>query len=242
METILKALESMGKASSLELAARLGMERQQVINELWELKNAGVVTKNGPSWSLSDGRELENENVGEMPASRVTEPHLTEALKKHDPQTADELAALFGVTSRKVASTLAMATKKSRVHRVAKDGKYRYCLPKQYIAEMQENQGNSKLEQQPERVKLSAPGITSLASTEDIVEVVQSIPSFTENRHDDMIFPSLHMANRELRRAKYKVQKWERVCAALRELNKHRDIVTQLRKENALGRTIKSTG
>lgn len=82
---------------------------------------------------------------------------------------------------------------------------------------MQENQGNSKPEQQPERVKLPAPGITSLASTEDIVEVVQSIPSFTENRHDDMIFPSLHMANRELRRAKYKVHKWERICAALRE-------------------------
>lgn len=171
METILKALESMGKASSLELAARLGMERQQVINELWELKNAGVVTKNGPSWSLSDGCDLENENVGEMPASRVTELHLTEALEKHGPQTADELAALFGVTSRKVASTLAMATKNSRVHRVVKDGKYRYCLPNQYVAEVQENQGNSKPEQQPERVRLHAPGITSPASTEDIVEV-----------------------------------------------------------------------
>ena len=107
---------------------------------------------------------------------------------------------------------------------------------------MQKNQGNSKPEQQPERVKLPAPGITSLASTEDIVEMEQPIPSFTENRHDDMIFPSLHMANRELRRAKYKVQRWERICAALRELNKHRDIVTQLRKEDVRGRTIKSTG
>ncbi|QMG40974.1 DUF1627 domain-containing protein [Citrobacter freundii] len=36
--------------------------------------------------------------------------------------------------------------------------------------------------------------------------------------------------------------KWERVCTALREMNKHRDIVTQFRKEDALGRTIKSTG
>ncbi|WP_373996099.1 DUF1627 domain-containing protein [Escherichia coli] len=31
-----------------------------------------------------------------------------------------------------------------------------------------------------------------------------------------------------LRRAKSDVQKWERVCAALRELNKHRDIVRQI--------------
>lgn len=242
METVLKALEAMGKASSLELAARLGMERQQVINELWELKNAGVVTKNGPSWSLSDGSDLENENVGEMPASRVTEMHLTEALGRHGPQTADELAALFGVTSRKVASTLAMATKKSRVHRVAKDGKYRYCLPNQHVAEMQENFGKSKPEQQPEGVKLPTTDITSLVSTEDIAVVVQSIPSFIANRPDDMIFPSLHMANRELRRAKNKVQKWERVCAALRELNKHRDIVAQLRKKDEPGRTIKPIG
>ncbi|HAX9487082.1 TPA: DUF1627 domain-containing protein [Escherichia coli] len=45
---------------------------------------------------------------------------------------------------------------------------------------------------------------------------------------DNLILPSLHMANRELRRAKNHVQKWERVCAALRELNKHRDIVRQI--------------
>ncbi|HFI5850359.1 TPA: DUF1627 domain-containing protein [Escherichia coli] len=44
----------------------------------------------------------------------------------------------------------------------------------------------------------------------------------------NLVLPSLHMANRELRRAKNHVQKWERVCAALRELNKHRDIVRQI--------------
>ncbi|NAI40143.1 DUF1627 domain-containing protein [Escherichia coli] len=40
--------------------------------------------------------------------------------------------------------------------------------------------------------------------------------------------PSLRRANLALRRAKSDVQKWERVCAALRELNKHRDIVRQI--------------
>ncbi|MDS2077346.1 DUF1627 domain-containing protein, partial [Escherichia coli] len=64
--------------------------------------------------------------------------------------------------------------------------------------------------------------------TETVADIVQSLPSFTETRADDLILPSLHMANRELRRAKNHVQKWERVCAALRELNKHRDIVRQI--------------
>ncbi|HAN8730929.1 TPA: DUF1627 domain-containing protein, partial [Escherichia coli] len=38
----------------------------------------------------------------------------------------------------------------------------------------------------------------------------------------------LRRANLALRRAKSDVQKWERVCAALRELNKHQDIVRQI--------------
>ncbi|HAX5045408.1 TPA: DUF1627 domain-containing protein [Escherichia coli] len=56
----------------------------------------------------------------------------------------------------------------------------------------------------------------------------QPVPSFTETQADDLVLLSLHIANRELRRAKNHVQKWERVCAALRELNKHRDIVRQI--------------
>ena len=63
---------------------------------------------------------------------------------------------------------------------------------------------------------------------------MQSLPSFTETRSDDLILPSLHMANRELRRAKSHVQKWERVCAALRELNKYRDIVRQIVDSSSL--------
>ncbi|EHT3198327.1 DUF1627 domain-containing protein, partial [Escherichia coli] len=67
--------------------------------------------------------------------------------------------------------------------------------------------------------------------TETVADIVQSLPSFTETQADNLILPSLHMANRELRRAKSHVQKWERVCAALRELNKYRDIVAQLCQE-----------
>ena len=48
---------------------------------------------------------------------------------------------------------------------------------------------------------------------------------------DNLVLPSLRQANRELRRAKSDIRKWERVCAALRELNKYRDIVAQLCQE-----------
>lgn len=38
METVLRALKAMGKANSVELAARLDISREEVLNELWELK------------------------------------------------------------------------------------------------------------------------------------------------------------------------------------------------------------
>ncbi|HIB7419376.1 TPA: DUF1627 domain-containing protein, partial [Escherichia coli] len=60
--------------------------------------------------------------------------------------------------------------------------------------------------------------------TETVADIVQPL----EKRVDNLVLPSLRQANRELRRAKNHVQKWERVCAALRELNKHRDIVRQI--------------
>ncbi|EFH3309008.1 TPA: DUF1627 domain-containing protein, partial [Escherichia coli] len=52
--------------------------------------------------------------------------------------------------------------------------------------------------------------------------------SFIRKHPDGLILPSLHVANRELRRAKSHVQKWERVCAALREINKHRDVIQKI--------------
>ncbi|EJZ7768206.1 DUF1627 domain-containing protein, partial [Escherichia coli] len=64
--------------------------------------------------------------------------------------------------------------------------------------------------------------------TESVAVTVQSQPSFTRKHPDGLILPSLHVANRELRRAKGQVQKWERLCAALREINKHRDVIQKI--------------
>ncbi len=62
METVFDALKAMGKATSVELAARLDISREEAVNELWELKRNGVVDKTGHTWSLAGEGE-----------SRVTE-------------------------------------------------------------------------------------------------------------------------------------------------------------------------
>lgn len=225
METVFDALKAMGKASSQEVAARLGMTRDEAINELWKLKRRGEADNNGPMWWLA--QDDENAPVAQVP--KVTAQMLIDAIEQHGPKTAEELASMFRITSRRANSSLAMAISKGRLIRANQDGKFRYCIPGNNLpaepkaASVTENDG--KAFPQPAGVALPAQ---EDIKTETVADIVQSLPSFTETQVDDLVLPSLHMAKRELRRAKSHVQKWERVCAALRELNRHRDIVRQI--------------
>ena len=204
METVFDALKAMGKASSQEVTARLGMTRDEAINELWKLKRRGWADNKGSMWWLTNEKSDENDTVTQAP--KVTAQMLIEAIERHGPKAADELALMFRITSRRVNSSLAMAISKGCLIRVNQNGKFRYCMPG----------GNLPAQEAATQEDIK---------TETVADIVQSLPSFTETRADDLVLPSLHMANRELRRAKSHVQKWERVCAALRELNKHRDMV-----------------
>ncbi|EPO1210570.1 DUF1627 domain-containing protein [Escherichia coli] len=245
METVLHALKAMGKANSVELAARLDISREEVLNELWELKKNGVVDKTGHTWFLAG--EGESGVTEEQPAQsevpdvltgeveqKVTADMMIEFICQDGAKTCEELADKFGVSIRKVASTLAVVTATGRLARVNQNGKFRYCIPgadllaEPEAASVAETDG--KAFPQPACVALPVREAETQEEikTETVADIVQSLPSFTETKADDLILPSLHVANRELRRAKGQVQKWERVCAALRELNKCRDILRDI--------------
>ncbi|ENT3694542.1 DUF1627 domain-containing protein [Escherichia coli] len=241
METVFDALKAMGKATSVELAARLDISREEVLNELWELKKAGFVDKSVYTWRVADNNvQQEQPEQAELPeetttatVAKISECDLTAAIEQRGPQTADELATLFGTTSRKVASTLAMAISKGRLIRVNQNGKFRYCIPGDNLpaepkaASVAETDGKAF----PHPAGVALP-VQEAATQEDIkTETVADIVQSLEKRVDNLVLPSLRQANRELRRAKSDIRKWERVCAALRELNKYRDIVAQLCRE-----------
>ncbi|HGC1372842.1 TPA: DUF1627 domain-containing protein [Escherichia coli] len=245
METVLDALKAMGKATSVELATRLDISREEVLNELWELKRNGLVDKTGHIWFLAgegESRVTEERPVkseaqdmltGEV-EQKVTADMMIEFISQEGAKTCEELAGKFGVSTRKVASTLAVVTATGRLARVNRNGKFSYCMPGDNLpaepkaAPVTKTAG--KAFPQPAGVALPVQEAATQEeiTTDTVGDIVQSLPSFTETRADDLVLPSLHMANRELRRAKNHVQKWERVCAALRELNKHRDIVRQI--------------
>ncbi|EHZ8069427.1 DUF1627 domain-containing protein [Escherichia coli] len=245
METVSDALKALKKASSHVVAARLGISREEAVNELWELKKNGVVDKTGHTWFLAgEGEsrvteewpvksEAQDMLTGEV-EQKVTADMMIEFICQDGAKTCEELADKFGVSIRKVASTLAVVTATGRLARVNQNGKFRYCIPgadlpaEPEAASVAETDG--KAFPQPTGVALPVQETTTQEEikTESVAVTVQSQPLFTRKHPDGLILPSLHVANRDLRRAKGQVQKWERVCAALRELNKHRDIVRQI--------------
>ncbi|EOP3030506.1 DUF1627 domain-containing protein [Escherichia coli] len=230
METVFDALKALKRASSQVVAARLGISREDAVNELWKLKRRGEADNKGSMWWLTQAGESEPVS----PVPKVTAQMLIEAIELHGPQTADELALMFGITSRRANSSLAMAISKGRLIRANQSGKFRYCIPgadlpaEPEAASAAETDGKAFPQPAGVAVPVQGDAIQEEIKTETVADIEQSLSLLTETRADDLILPSLHMANRELRRAKNHVQKWERVCAALRELNKHRDIVRQI--------------
>ncbi|EEW1674035.1 DUF1627 domain-containing protein [Escherichia coli] len=226
METVFDALKALKRASSQEVSARLGISREDAVNELWKLKRRGEADNKGSMWWLTiEATEMVTKTTAEM---------LINAIEQHGPQSADELALMFGITSRRANSTLAMAISKGRLIRVNQNGKFRYCLPGDNLpaepkaASVTETAGKAFPQTAGVALPVREAETQEEIKTESVAVTVQSQPSFTRKHPDSLILPSLHMANRELRRAKGQVQKWERVCAALRELNKHQDIVRQI--------------
>ncbi|HDW1011517.1 TPA: DUF1627 domain-containing protein [Escherichia coli] len=244
METVFDALKAMEKATSVELAARLDISREEVLNELWELKKAGFVDKSVYTWRVAG--EGESGVAEEQPAQsevqdvltreverKVTADMMIEFIGQEGAKTCEELAGKFGVSTRKVASTLAVVTATGRLARVNQNGKFRYCIPGDNLpaepkaALVAETDGKAF----PQPASVALP-VQEAATQEDIkTETVADIVQPLEKRVDNLVLPSLRQANRELRRAKSDIRKWERVCAALRELNKYRDIVAQLCQE-----------
>ncbi|EET2725238.1 DUF1627 domain-containing protein [Escherichia coli] len=245
MGTVLHALKAMGKANSVELAARIDISREEVLNELWELKKNGVVDKTGHTWFLAvegesrvtEERPVKSETqdmLTEEVAPKVSANMMIEFIAQEGAKTCEEIAGKFGVSTRKVASTLAVVTATGRLARVNQNGRFRYCMPGDNLpaepkaALVTENDGKAFPQPAGAALPVREAATQEEIKTESVAVTVQSQPLFTRKHPDGLILPSLHVANRELRRAKGQVQKWERVCAALRELNKHRDIVRQI--------------
>ncbi|EEC7490689.1 DUF1627 domain-containing protein, partial [Escherichia coli] len=100
---------------------------------MWELKKNGVVDKTGHTWFLAvegesgvtEGQALQPEApdvVTEEVAPKVSADMMIEFIAQEGAKTCEEIAGKFGVSTRKVASTLAVVTATGRLARVNQNG------------------------------------------------------------------------------------------------------------------------
>ncbi|EDZ9221005.1 DUF1627 domain-containing protein [Salmonella enterica] len=138
METVLDVLKAMEKASAREIAARMKIEPRDALEMLNEQQEIGTVTFLNGYWLLSGIAPARTKTVkcgtlkpeaSKEMTVKIGEQQLTDAIRENGPLTAEDLATMFDVTSRKVVATLANATGKGRLSRVKQDGKFRYCIP-----------------------------------------------------------------------------------------------------------------
>lgn len=136
METVLDVLKVTGKSTAREVADLIDIDIRDALEMLSEQQETGTVTFLNGYWSLSGiapakavKRKTPKPEAPKESTVKIGEPQMLDAIREHGPQTAEDLATLFGITSRKVTSTLAMATGKGRLSRVKQGGKYCYSLP-----------------------------------------------------------------------------------------------------------------
>ncbi|MFZ4218699.1 DUF1627 domain-containing protein [Enterobacter ludwigii] len=222
METVLSALKAMGKATAIEIAARTGMDREQVVRDLWELKLSGVAERVGGAWKLldDDGQADEPEEPSAtaepQPTGKIGEPEITAVLRLEGPKTAEELAARFGTTARKIASTLTMPVSRGRLQRVSQGGKFRYDLP--------------AAETVPEPIPATPDPAVELVDVSETQHREPTPPVAVEIPAAPAGFqtctPDLREINREIRRAESRLRLLYKLRDATHVVRRHGGIMT----------------
>ncbi|EEG3099185.1 DUF1627 domain-containing protein [Salmonella enterica] len=242
-ESVIDALKAMDKATSREVAARLAIDHVDTLVMLQDEMERGTVECKDGRWSVVSADENESGNTTTITASddsgngdkapgKISEQQMIDVIRKHGQQTAEELATLFGITVRRVASTLAKATSKGRLNRVNQGGKFRYCLPDECLPTTQETTINTAEQNKPDLHQESAPLPEPQVMEEDpaarVEQVIQSIPVFLNNPPDKFVFRLLTRGNQERRRARENLARLDEVCDALRVLHKHPQLIKAL--------------
>lgn len=233
METLLDVIKAMEKATAREIAARMKIdvremldmlreheEREQVcqVNGMWQL--AGSATKPLAPPTRSEKPTLP---APVSPKATITADGLIRTISDKGPLTADELARLTGTTSRKIASTLAMATNRGRIVRQAVNGRFCYCMP--------EKKDTHEADERPRVEVIPPPVITAKPApvanpeckqAERDDAFVKAIPSLKAKPSVSMQIPTPGALAKEIRRTKARLAQLERCRGALRELGKFR--------------------
>lgn len=230
METVIQALNVMGKATAREVASRLGIEPATALNMLREHEEGEEVTQSNGYWVVGKPLRTQAARAAVQPPVKVTVNDLARLLAEHGPKSSAELAALARIESKRVAPMLTYHLEKGKILREKIDGKFVYsvrsekpaaAVPKEPVIENKERE--------------PAPAVPALTDADKPLEqFVSEIPSFTEGRSAGQMIPTVRVISREIRRTRNKLASLEKLRDAVRVVGRHKNLVNQLVNPEAL--------
>ncbi|POZ15039.1 hypothetical protein C3Z09_15240 [Lelliottia aquatilis] len=232
METVIQALEKMGRATYREVAARLDIEPVEALNMLREQREQGLCDFSDGGWFVG---KLKGQAQVAKPAATAKskllqgaepEPVDPEAISQLlDHNTTMTTAALAKAVGRNARGMTMVLVSLARQGVVVKNGQGKgvtWSLP---TAQVESNEA-PVLPVEP--VVITAPEVADPVQPSDIAQIVSEIPSFTEGRATLQTVPTVRVISREIRRTKSKLANLEILRDAVRVVGRHKHLVQQL--------------
>ncbi|HCM9478388.1 TPA: DUF1627 domain-containing protein [Enterobacter roggenkampii] len=215
MESVIDALKAMGKASYLDVAARLDIEPVEALKMLREQKEEGLCDFFDGSWSVGTAKEHKPKRIRPKQPSPLVERVLA-AMQGQGAMSANQVAEKLGKGSRALNASLGAMCKDGLVLRHV-DGKNITWSLAGEPAIQPEQQGPAAAEAK------ASPAQES----KTLEEIIGDIPAFA-SRPDNLIIPSSRYISTEIRRTKAKLSNLQRLQGAVRELRRHKHLLEGL--------------
>lgn len=229
METVIQALEKMGRATYREVAARLDIEPVEALNMLREQRDQGLCDFADGGWFIGKAGKVADAKRNTV--APIAKPVLQgEAPEPVDPEVIRQLLAKNGAMD-----TVSLALEVNRNGRGMTSAMR--ALERQGIV-MKNGQGKGvtwslpAAPAQPEPIPAApptAPVVPALTDADKSLEqFVSEIPSFTERHIAGQAIPTVRVLSREIRRTRNKLASLEKLRDAVRVVGRHKNLVNQL--------------
>lgn len=212
MESVIDALKAMGKATYLDVAARLDIEPVEALKMLREQKEERLCDFFDGSWSVGTTKKHQPKRIRPKQPSPLVERVLA-AMQGQGAMSANQVAEKLGKGSRALNASLGAMCKDGLVLRHVDGKNITWSLASEPAI-------------QPDQQEPAAAEAKSAPAQESktLEEIIGDIPAFA-SRPDDLIIPSSRYISTEIRRTKAKLANLQRLQGAVRELRRHKHLL-----------------
>lgn len=230
METVIQALEKMGRATYREVAARLDVEPVEALNMLREQREQGLCDFSDGGWFIGSAKDAKRVAFVRQPkpalhgeAPEPVDPAVIRSLlAKNGVMDTPSLATAVNRNARGMTSVMRALERQGVVVKNGQGKGVTWSLPA----------SSTEPEPEPAAESVTAvsaePELAATAQPKDIAQIIREIPSFTEGRATAQTIPTARVISREIRRARNKLASLEKLRDAVRVVGRHKHLVQHL--------------